>query len=112
MVDYVKVSESHLYEAEAHPEHQAWAKHILDKEAVEEVKTGRDIPDIKPRCIVQMKVGSTNSKYQEKLHIVFSIGTIPEKAHESQLDDARRDCVGQFLSFTLPGIIGAALKRA
>ncbi|KAK8957361.1 hypothetical protein KSP39_PZI001158 [Platanthera zijinensis] len=25
---------------------------ILDKEAMEEVKTGRDIPDIKPGCIV------------------------------------------------------------
>ncbi|KAK8969207.1 hypothetical protein KSP40_PGU001092 [Platanthera guangdongensis] len=35
------------------------AKHImniLDKEAVEEVRTERDIPDIKPGCIVQMKV--------------------------------------------------------
>ncbi|KAK8941094.1 hypothetical protein KSP39_PZI010658 [Platanthera zijinensis] len=35
------------------------AKHImniLDKEAVEEVRTERDIPDIKPGCIVQLKV--------------------------------------------------------
>lgn len=35
------------------------AKHImiiLDKEAVEEVKADRDIPDIQPGCIVQMKV--------------------------------------------------------
>ncbi|XP_073300198.1 large ribosomal subunit protein bL19c-like isoform X2 [Primulina huaijiensis] len=41
------------------------ARHIMqivDKEAVEEVKSNRDIPDVRPGCIVQLKVEVPENK--------------------------------------------------
>ncbi|XP_073056493.1 large ribosomal subunit protein bL19cz-like [Primulina eburnea] len=35
---------------------------IVDKEAVEEVKSNRDIPDVRPGCIVQLKVEVPENK--------------------------------------------------